>query len=277
MGNRSHAPCPAQQGGLWLNNEELAVRIQAGENGLISPLWEQMRGLVLLHMSKLFNGNKERADRAGVEFEDLEHEGYFALLDAVNAFDESRGYKLSAYLQYPCRNRFNAAVGMRTRRQAMEPLNNADSLNRPISGEDNDAQLQDIVADPDSSTPFEEATERIWREQLRAALDECLARLPKNQEEVIRGRFYHGLTLKEIAAAGGFTFQWSKSLEQQALRDLRRYENRRRLLGFREDIISTHAYSGGLANLLNGRGSATERTVELLEELERQMNAAQRA
>jgi len=249
-----------------MSNEELSQRIKAGERYLLPALWEQVRSLVLLFMMHLLNAKRERAAAAGVELDDLEQEGYFALLDAVEAYDEGSGYKFSTYLKYPCQNRFNAAIGIRTRRQMKEPLSNAASLNAPAGSEDEDTEQLDLLSDPVGAAPFEDVTEQIWREQLHEALEQALDTLPEKHAYVIHARYYDGLTLKEVSEHLGCCFQWGRDIERAALRRLARSKH---LQSYRDDIIAHHAYHGGLAQIRAGRGSSVERAVEHLDRAER--------
>ena len=93
-----------------MTNEELAVQIQAGEREQLPELWEQVHRLLALMFRRLLSqspDNHTRAVSAGITLEDLEQEGYFALLEAVDAYDPTSGYKFTAYLKYPVMKRFS--------------------------------------------------------------------------------------------------------------------------------------------------------------------------
>ena len=44
----------------------------------------------------------------------MKQEGYFAFLDAVQAYSPASGYRFTTYLHYPLQNRINALLGVRT-------------------------------------------------------------------------------------------------------------------------------------------------------------------
>ncbi len=253
-----------------MQNEELATRIQAGERDLIPQLWEQVRGLILMLLLRLMNKaeNRARAAERGVDMEDLEQEGYFALLDAVQAYTDKDGYKFSAYLKYPIMNRFFNAVGLRTNKQRSDPLSRSSSLNEPAGGEDESTERIDFIEDPAAAAQLEEVTERIQGEQLHAVLDDCMHQLTSNQERVLRGRYYENLSLADLSKICDLSRERIRQVEQKALRRLRCGEARRRLEAFREDIITCHTFYGSLTSFRDSGASSVERTVEKLDELE---------
>ena len=80
-----------------MSNEELAVRIQAGEATVYSVLWEQVKGFVCNAAYRFYNHYTERCNAHGVDSSDLVQAGYFALVDCVNAYDPQTGYKLLSF------------------------------------------------------------------------------------------------------------------------------------------------------------------------------------
>ena len=81
--------------GIKMNNEELANNIQNGNKELIIDLWEQVEKFIRLKADERAAAinNKDIAD-------DLYQSGYFALLNAVKSFDDSRGMNFLSYLKY---------------------------------------------------------------------------------------------------------------------------------------------------------------------------------
>ena len=72
---------------------------------------------------------------------------FFAMLDAVHAYDPASGYKLTAFLKYPLQNRFNVLLGLRTVKAKKDPLNGCVSLDEPIGGESGDITRADVLPD----------------------------------------------------------------------------------------------------------------------------------
>ena len=72
-----------EKGLLQMTNEEIAVRIQQGETGLYSLLWERVEKLVTLLAGRYYARSQVICARSGLELEDLIQAGYFAMLDTV--------------------------------------------------------------------------------------------------------------------------------------------------------------------------------------------------
>ena len=71
-----------------MTNEDLATRIQAGEDALTFQLWEQCKGFIC---KQAYRWAKAWKDRADFDVDDLIQAGYFALCDAVSSFQAERG------------------------------------------------------------------------------------------------------------------------------------------------------------------------------------------
>jgi RNA polymerase primary sigma factor len=109
-------------------------------------------------------------------------------------------------------------------RMAMQPV----SLEKPV-GDDDDAELGDLIEDPAAESPFERAAECMRRENLRRAL----AVLPEREREVIEMRF--GLvgerpyTLEEVGRAMNVTRERIRQIENHTLKKLEALPEAQRL------------------------------------------------
>jgi RNA polymerase primary sigma factor len=109
-------------------------------------------------------------------------------------------------------------------RMAQQPI----SLEKPI-GEEDDSALGDFVEDQTAESPFEQAAERLRRENLRRAL----AALPEREREVIEMRF--GLTgerpytLEEVGRAFNVTRERIRQIENHTLKKLEALPEAQRL------------------------------------------------
>ena len=109
-------------------------------------------------------------------------------------------------------------------RMAQQPI----SLEKPV-GEEEDMLLGDFVEDPAAESPFELASERLRRENLRRAL----AALPEREREVIEMRF--GLTgerpytLEEVGRAFNVTRERIRQIENHTLKKLEALPEAQRL------------------------------------------------
>ncbi len=96
----------------------------------------------------------------GAEKDDLIQEGMIGLVNAYNTFDEDKGASFATFAEL-CINRhmINAVKGSGRKKHA--PLNNAVSLDEPVSEEDDPLFLGDILAagydsDPERQLLFSE-------------------------------------------------------------------------------------------------------------------------
>jgi RNA polymerase primary sigma factor len=109
-------------------------------------------------------------------------------------------------------------------RMAQQPI----SLEKPI-GEEEESELGDFVEDQTAESPFELASERLRRENLRRAL----AALPEREREVIEMRF--GLTgerpytLEEVGKAFNVTRERIRQIENHTLKKLEALPEAQRL------------------------------------------------
>ena len=120
--------------------------------------------------------------------------------------------------------RDNRARGADMLRMAQQPI----SLEKPI-GEEEESELGDFVEDQTAESPFEQAAERLRRENLRRAL----AALPEREREVIEMRF--GLTgerpytLEEVGRAFNVTRERIRQIENHTLKKLEALPEAQRL------------------------------------------------
>lgn len=238
-----------------MTNEELALRAQAGDLDARNQLWEAVRRLCYKLAHRFF----PLCQRAGIERADLKQELFFGFLAALDAFDPDKGYLFNSYLEYTVRKACANALGIRNGKRLDPPA----SLQTPV-GEDCD-ELQDLIPDTTSGQPFEDAENRVFNEQLHAALDTCLDALDDRRRETICARFYDGLTLAEVSKQLGCSPQRVRQLEKDGLRELRKPQYTRRLAPFREQIISTRSYHGTGYQAWKRCGSVQERTLVYLE------------
>lgn len=102
----------------------------------------------------------------------------------------------------------------------------------------------DMVADPLDCIAA--VDRKIFIEQLHAALDEALNRLPQEQSRAIRRRFYEGLTFAKAAELSRTTPDTVRKREAAAMQQLRRKEsaNLRAFLDERTPFYSVHGVHG---------------------------------
>ena len=246
--------------------EELAIRAKAGEPEQAAALFERLCNLFRMFAGRTVAKYPERCARSGVTFDDLFQSCYFAMLEAMRAYDPESGYRFTTYLNYHVKNAFRRVLGLRTEAQRKSPLNNCTSLDDEIPGADN-VILSDSIPDENAGLDFEEAERRVYNEKLHRDLDRALSLLPEPCERVLRGRYYQGKTMAEIAEESGITPQAARKQGVKAMRLMRSGERLRILKEYRTGIISRYAYSSGLSSFRHSGASSVEWTVEKLSAL----------
>jgi len=248
-----------------MTNEELAVRIQQGAAEYMPQLWEQVRLLIAMMANRFYTQNQERCESAGVMVDDLLQEGFFALVYAVQAYKPEGEYKFTTYLNHPLRTRFKAATGGRDNNK-VETLNRCKSLDMPI-GEDTEATFADVVPDTEAAAAYEAAEHMADNERLRTVLDDCMAALPDDWQEVLRRRYFGNEFLTTVSKAVGKSYNQVKNIEGKGLLRLRTPQNRRKLLPFlQEEVIEREAYKGsGYGTFKSTMSSSVERALERMD------------
>lgn len=249
-----------------MTNEELAIRAKTGDKDCETKLILQLEKWFYKVSGSFFRRYSERCEYSGVTVDDLFQSCYFAMLEAVKAYNPESGYKFITYLGYHIKNAFNGLAGLRTEAQRNNPLNNYTSLDDEISGTD-DVTLSDIIPDENAERDFEQAERRVYNQGLSISLDRALSLLPEACETLVRERYYSGKTLSQIADECGVTLQAIRQREQKAFHLLRTGERLRILKAYRDKTIDRYAYRGSLSAWKTSGASATELTAERLERI----------
>jgi RNA polymerase sigma factor (sigma-70 family) len=198
--------------------------VKQGDRQAAGELWEQMRRLVILIMSRYF----PICQRNNVDPSDLEQEGYFAVMRAAKAYNLEKGIMLSSYLEWHVRNVAREALGLRGRRR----LQCGQSLDEPIPTDDGFIFLYDALEDENAAQDMECLVHDEYLQQLRAVINERLDSLKPKQRAVIHARYWEGKTMRETAKDVGLTYQRVQQLEQEAFAKLRQPKSLRRLQPF---------------------------------------------
>ena len=242
-----------------MTNEEIAVRIQAGETELLPVLWEQVERFV-----SQMAGKAAWAAGHVTSFDDLRQCGYLALVDAVKGYSEDKG-KFLTWFGFFLKTAFAEEAGYRTQHQRRDPLRWSASLDAPIPGAE-DLLLSDMVPDPaDSIGDVEEA---VWREELHTAMTEALCTLPPECRDMLHRLYYQGQTLTAAGRETGRTLEGARQVEKTALRQLRRPQTARKLRPFAYpdgDIYAAGLRSTGTGAFMRTGTSSTEAAVLRME------------
>lgn len=203
-----------------MSNEELAIQIRNGVPERMGELWEQVESLVKWKAKRIMTALELRGNMCGVDFDDLVQCGYLAMVAAVDTYDPESGF-FSTWLMYHLQNEFAEITGYRTKRGRNEPLNDAVSLDKPL-GEDGEGGLfGELIPDQRATATMESVEEREYREQLHEALEKALSAIPENYSEILRLRYYQGMTLEESGKLLGISGEQVRQREGKGIRKLR--------------------------------------------------------
>jgi len=178
--------------------EQLAEAVQRGEPGALARLFEEVRVLLYLRASRYYFRYRDHCDRAGVTDEDLKQSSFFAVVNAAKAYNRSKGFRFTTYLNKYIMSEFATICGWRTSRR--DALNLADSLDAPLptgkgSGDGDDLTLAETLVDLVEPTPDELAE----IESTETAVREAVQRLPDDLRDIIVLRYFDGLTIAQAA------------------------------------------------------------------------------
>lgn len=167
-----------------LSNEQLIKRIRAGEPGRLGDLIEQNQGIIRQAARRYLPAAwRNRA----LDMEDLMQAAALGMIEAIPAWDESRGAFTTLAALY-MKNSIRAALGIHTTKQRIENMPIA-SLDAPIA-EGEDIALIDTLADDMAIDPAEAAIEADTCRLVRDAVNS----LPDDQRREIEAVYFMGGT-----------------------------------------------------------------------------------
>ena len=141
--------------------------------------------------------------------EDLQQELYFALCNAVQAYDDTKPYVFNSYLNFQI---------MRVIRNA---LHNSDKIKEysynQTSKEDEETELIDLMSDSTS----EDYITDIELTDIQTMVREAVAELPSREKSVISLNYFDGQNLTQIAENLSVSTETVRSIKNKGLRILR--------------------------------------------------------
>lgn len=247
-----------------MTNEQLAEKIKNGNRKYITELWEQLEKFITLKACQYYRLHTEKCEQRGVTVSDLLQVGFFALLEALEAYEVGGEYKFITMLNYPLLNNFQTLLGFRGG-NGKDPLNNCNSLDI-APGEDSEDTFKDFIPDERALEAFEVSTKSTDNTILREDLEEAIDTLTNRQAKIVRGMYFHGIPLKEYAERFGVSYSMITQERRDALRKLR---HNKKLKEYYSDIINVHGYRGTLSGFKRTGTSSTEYTALKLLDSER--------
>ena len=247
-----------------MKNEDLAEQIQQGRTEFISQLWTQTEKLFYWLSSRWWDSYKNECRAAGLELDDLNQIAFFALLDAVNAFDKTKGFKFATYCNHALKNCFKKAMGLRSSK--IEPLNTTVSVDAALSADNENLTLLDLVEDTSATEAFDCIQDTVYCEQLRRTLDTAInKKCNAQQAAIIQMHYFGNKTFREISAGTSVSPDRVRVIHNEGLRQLRKS---RELNAFVEEYTHAKAYQHtGLSSFRNTGGSSVELIYEKLEHM----------
>lgn len=186
-------------------------RARAGDLEAVYELYAANRPLIWKIAQKF-----SHIDNA-ISLEDLLQEGFFAIVDAVKTYDETRGSWQIA-LNWELKRRFEQALP--TRRRRIKQV----SLDTPI-GEDESGTLGDCLADERAVIDGE-----LLREDFKGTVHRLIkARTDAQTAEILMAHDIAGEPLDEVAERLGLSYQAMCTKRRMAMLRLVRYEDLREL------------------------------------------------
>lgn len=198
-----------------MTNEELAIQIQLGHTELYTELWQSVRWL----MHKILRSKLLRLKLPNyLASEDMEQELYFALCNAVQAYDDTKPYKFNTYLEYQIMHTIRSAL-------PSKPLHET-SYNQ-TTGEDEDTELIDFIVD---DTAAEKLT-AIELTDIQTQTRQAVAELPYNERKAITLYYFKNLKYKQVGGIMGINEATAKKRVQKGLQILRQNKSIRNIYG----------------------------------------------
>ncbi len=235
-----------------MENEKIIKAIRGGADRLemLNKLYTQNRGLIL---------KTARKYAPFADIQDLMQEGYFAVENAVRAFDETRGANFATYLIFHLKAVFSrflsqncavsisthdfekvlkckrllgagyseseiqAALGLTVEQfrqlETMSKQLTCTSLDKPLDDTDGEPLYITDIIPDDRAAAVYEDIERL--DELNA-LNKALDCLPDELRVIIRERHFENLNFYEIGERHGYNYDRARRLHGKAIAELRR-------------------------------------------------------
>lgn len=206
-----------------MTNEELAALIRAGQTEYIAQLWKQVVKFIDTRAGKFLDG---WPDHYRYLQGDMVNESYFHFLKAIDGYNQEKG-SFTTYLSWHIRNAFIDVLQGRGERLKNEPLNQAVSLDVPLSDTD-DLTLAETLIDETSEAAVRRIEDMDFWESVGKFLEDSIDRIrDRIGAEIIRYMYHNDCTVKaaSIALYGAVPVPYEHY--RKAMRQIRAYMKRR--------------------------------------------------
>ena len=209
-----------------LTNEELFDLAITNED-LKPVLWERVKKLAYMYASQFRRRNGELCRNRGLELSDLKQLSYLAVSSLFGTYDtKNKEYGYNTALRYALSRQLREALGRDT-----DTLNRIISSLDELAGDEEDGRtVADLIADEESTAPFEDIEDSSEREVISEHIREAVAELPEQEQAVIKGYYYDNKTLADVGEDMQISGERVRQIHRQAIKHLRKPRIYRRLL-----------------------------------------------
>lgn len=242
-----------------MTNDQLAQAIQDGDTSLLPALYEQIYKLFAMLADKQYKRFADRFEQCGIMPEDLRQECYFVLLRMLSAYDRTKGFQFTSYINYQLSAHIRHLLHLQDGKCAQtDLLVTSASLDKPIDSMNGEGSMLDLIPDP-ASDPTASIEQVDYIKRLHEDLEQCITgALTPRQQSIVRAYYFKGDNFPAIAKSQRVRISYVASEHRQALKRLKRSSHGHKLAR-QYDMILVHAYEGK---------DPTARTVELMEKFD---------
>ena len=210
---------------MALSNEQLFDLIKDGNEDFKPILWERVKNLAYMLASQFYRRNGDLCRSRGLEEWDIKQLSYLAYASLFESYNTEKKYGYTTALGYALSRQLREALG-----KGADTLNRiASSLDEIIGDEEDGRTVADLIADEDSSAPFEQIEDSSERESISRTLHEAIETLNEQEQGVINGRYFREKTFEELSQEMNISGERVRQVEARALRNLRKPKILRRL------------------------------------------------
>ena len=210
---------------MALSNEQLFDLIKDGNEDFKPILWERVKNLAYMLASQFYRRNGDLCRSRGLEEWDIKQLSYLAYASLFESYNTEKKYGYTTALGYALSRQLREALG-----KGADTLNRiASSLDEIIGDEEDGRTVADLIADEDSSVPFEQIEDSSERESISRTLHEAIETLNEQEQGVINGRYFREKTFEELSQEMNISGERVRQVEARALRNLRKPKILRRL------------------------------------------------
>lgn len=224
---------------MALSNEQLFDLIKDGNEDLKPVLWERVKKLAYMLSSQFYRRNSELCRSRGLEECDIKQLSYIAYASLFESYSTDKQYGYTTALGYALSRELRDILG-----KDSDILNRiTDSLDDLIGDGEDGRTLVELIADENSSAPFEDIEDSLERETLSKSLHEAVETLNEQEQAVINGKYFKNMSFTAISHEMNISGERVGQIHRKAIYNLRKPRILRRL---RDDLgySSFRAYRG---------------------------------